>query len=297
VVGVSYKTEPNGPEEVVKAPLVFVSIQAIESARLFLLSNVPDPNDMIGHYLTYHTKGTVEMTFRGQPVWDEGPERTFQPRTSLGTLQLRDLYVIKDKKRPELTKGGKFSISDPFTMTPLIKAATRSSYRNAARPDLSKAKDVWGKALVERLLELRNQGGVAFSFTGETMSTHANRVELDPLAKDPWGLAAARVHYKHHRYDLAISKYCLDKMVDVMESSGGELRKYEPQAEANEGYGHNHGTLRAGTDPGASILDANCQSHTVKGLRVLDSAFMPTAGASNPTLTQIANAYRVCLNL
>lgn len=79
-----------------------------------------------------------------------------------------------------------------------------------------------------------------------------------------------------------------------MSASGGEVRKYDPQQETNEGYGHNHGTLRAGTDPGASVLDASCQSHTVKGLCVLDSAFMPTAGESNPTLTQIANGYRVC---
>jgi choline dehydrogenase-like flavoprotein len=32
----------------------------------------------------------------------------------------------------------------------------------------------------------------------------------------------------------------------------------------------------------------------VAGLYVLDSAWMPTSGASNPTMTQLANAYRVC---
>lgn len=200
----AYKTEPNGPEKVVKAPLVFVSIQAIESARLFLLSDFPDPNKMIGRYLTYHTDGTLEMTFKGQPVWDESPERVYQPRTSLGTLQLRDLYVIKDKSRPELTKGGKFSIYDPFTITPLIKCVTRTGMPQ-------RQKDLWGKALLERLLELRNQGGgVQFSFTGETLSVYDNRVELDLEVKDPWGLPAARTYYKHHPYDLTITRYCLD---------------------------------------------------------------------------------------
>lgn len=42
------------------------------------------------------------------------------------------------------------------------------------------------------------------------------------------------------------------------------------------------------------MLDESCRSHTVRGLYVLDCSWMPTAGASNPTLTQIANAYRVC---
>jgi choline dehydrogenase-like flavoprotein len=161
----------------------------------------------------------------------------------------------------------------------------------------SKAKDLWGKDLVDRLVELRNQGGVSFSFTGETMSLYDNRVELDNEVKDPWGVPVARVHYKHHDYDLAISKYCLDRVIQIMADSGGELRKLDYQTAANEGYGHNHGSLRAGKDPGASVLDENCQSYTVKGLYVLDSAFMPTAGASNPTLTQIANAYRVCHGL
>jgi choline dehydrogenase-like flavoprotein len=136
-----------------------------------------------------------------------------------------------------------------------------------------------------------------FSFTGETMSSYDNRVELHPTRVDPWGMPLAQVHYTHHAYDLAISEYCLRRVCDVMESAGGVLRKFDPQKSANEGYGHNHGTLRAGKDPGASVLDADCQSHTVRGLYVLDAAFMPTAGATNPTLTQIANAYRVCHGL
>jgi choline dehydrogenase-like flavoprotein len=72
------------------------------------------------------------------------------------------------------------------------------------------------------------------------------------------------------------------------------MRVNKPQTPSNPGYGHNHGTLRAGRDRAASVLDENCQSHQVEGLYVVDAAFMPTAGASNPSLTMIANAYRVC---
>ncbi len=287
VRGIAYKTEPGGAEQVLTAPLVFVSIQAIESSRLFLLSGVPDPNKMVGHYLTYHTKGSAELTFKGQPVWDEGPERLFQPRTSLGSLQLRDLYVIKDPAT-YLTKGGKFSIYDPLTVAPPIKTLRATGY------EPHRTKEPWGSDLVERLVELRNQGGVSFSFTGETLSMYDNRVELDDVEKDPWGLPAARVHYIHPQYDVDLSKYALEKVCQVMADAGGEIRRFDPQKPENPGYGHNHGTLRAGVDPGASVLDADCQSHTVRGLFVLDSSFMPTAGASNPTLTQIANAYRVC---
>lgn len=285
VRGVWYKTEPNGPEQFLGSSRVFVSVQAIESARLFLLSEVPDPNRLIGRYLTYHTKGAAELSFKGKPVWDEGSERQFQPRTALGSLQLRDLYVIKDSNT-FVRKGGKFSIYDPYTVLTPIRMI-----KEAAGLD---GKPLWGRALAERLAELRSTAGVSFSFTGETISHYDNRVELDPEVSDPWGVPVARTHYKHHAYDLELSKYALDRVAQVMVDAGAELRSNRPQEIANKGYGHVHGTLRAGRDPAASVLDAECQSHTVRGLYVLDAAFMPTAGASNPTLTQIANAYRVC---
>lgn len=291
IVGVEVKDGPSGTPQVLKAGRVIVSIQAIESARLFLISEIPDPNKLIGRYFTYHTKGTLEMVFKGQPVWDEGPHGIYQPRTAIGSLQMRDLYLIDDPKEPMLTKGGKFSLYDPFTVSPPIKAISRTGM------GAQKAKDLWGKDLVDRLVELRSQGGVQFSFTGETMSSYDNRVELHGTRQDPWGMPLAKVFYKHHDYDIKLSKYCLDRVATIMADAGGEMRKYDPQKTENDGYGHNHGSLRAGTDEGASVLDAHCQSWTVKGLTVLDSAFMPTAGASNPTLTQIANAYRVCEQL
>jgi choline dehydrogenase-like flavoprotein len=288
VVGVEWIGEPGSTPQVIEAPRVFVSIQAIESARLFLYSQIPNKN--VGKYLTYHTKGTAELTFPKQRSWDDGPDQRYQPKTSLGSLQLRDLYVIRDKNRPELTKGGKFSVYDPITVAPPIKAISRTGGKEMKA-------DLWGRDLVERLIELRDQGGVQFSFTGETMSMADNRVELDPVVKDPWGIPSARIFYKHHQYDLDISRYCLDRVVQIMTDAGGELRKLDPQKAANDGYGHNHGTLRAGKDPEQSVLDENCQSHDVEGLYVLDCSFMPTAGASNPTLTLIANAFRVCANV
>ena len=244
---------------------------------------------MIGHYLTYHPKSGADLMFKNKPVWSEDLGLEFQPRTAIGSLQLRDLYTIKDKST-YLTKGGKFSIYDPFTCTTplrLIKGASLGKDRP----------NVWGNDLVDYLRELRSEGGVSFSFTGEAMSVYSNRVELDGVRKDPWGIPLPKTFYHHHTYDRDLCKYAIDRVIQIMVDAGGELRKYDTQGEANLGYGHVHGALRAGIDPGTSVLDANCQSHTVDGLYVLDASFMPTAGASNPTITLIANAYRVCENV
>jgi choline dehydrogenase-like flavoprotein len=56
---------------------------------------------------------------------------------------------------------------------------------------------------------------------------------------------------------------------------------------------HQAGTARFGTDPAASVLDVNCKAHDLDNLYVVDSSFMPSVGAVNPTLTIIANALRV----
>jgi choline dehydrogenase-like flavoprotein len=244
---------------------------------------------MIGRYLTYHPKGDLSFTFPKKPVWDMGP--AYQPRTAIGSLQLRGLYSYKDKGKRR--KGGKFSVYDPYTCAPPIRMIKGASLG-------PEKKNVWGASLVQFLEELRSQAGVSFSFTGDALSVYDNRVELDrdtpgrKAVRDPWGVPVARTVYKHHDWDVQLSQYALNRAAEIMTEAGGEVRTNEPQRAVNAGYGHVHGSLRAGRDPGRAVLDENCQSHTVKGLYVLDAAFMPTAGASNPSLTLIANAYRVC---
>jgi choline dehydrogenase-like flavoprotein len=56
---------------------------------------------------------------------------------------------------------------------------------------------------------------------------------------------------------------------------------------------HPCGTLRFGSDPATSVLDASCRAHGIDNLYVADSSFMPTASGVNPSLTIAANALRV----
>jgi choline dehydrogenase-like flavoprotein len=285
--GVWYVTHPGDTEKFLPAKRVIVSVQTIQSARLFLLSGVPNLNGLVGRFLTYHAKGDGHYIFKNKRVWDPGPDhQQFQPVTAIGSLQLRGLYTYKDDNG-ELRKAGKFSVYDPFTCTTpirLVKAASLSATR----------KSVWGSDLIDYLKELRSLGGVSVSFTGDAMSLYDNRVELDPIVKDPWGIPVAKTFYVHDEWELSMSKFALNRISEVVVNAGGEIRKSEPQDAANPGYGHVHGSLRAGRDRGLSVLNEHCESHEVEGLYVLDAAWMPTAGASNPSITIIANAIRVC---
>lgn len=279
VRGVYYKTTHDGDEQFIGANKVIVATQADQSARLFLLSDIPDPNQMIGHYLTYHTKGTLEVVFPHLEPWSRSRPDGVQPVPSLGTLQIRDLYTI-DTADTDLRIGGKFSVYDPYTVGTPISTVARTG--------------LWGEALIERLKVLRSQPGAGFSFTGISLSNYDNRVELDPEVRDPWGLPVVRSHYQHHDYDIELSNYALDYLGAALERRGAEIINRKPQGRSNAGYGHMHGTLRAGSAPASSVLDEHCQSRTVNGLYALDASWMPTSGASNPSLTIMANAYRVC---
>lgn len=55
---------------------------------------------------------------------------------------------------------------------------------------------------------------------------------------------------------------------------------------------HEVGAARFGTDPSISVTDPNCQVHGIKGLFVVDSSVLPSAGALNTALTIIALALR-----
>ena len=59
------------------------------------------------------------------------------------------------------------------------------------------------------------------------------------------------------------------------------------------GVAHQVGTVRFGTDPKTSALDANCKAHELDNLYVIDGSFFVSSGAVNPALTIMANALRV----
>jgi choline dehydrogenase-like flavoprotein len=56
---------------------------------------------------------------------------------------------------------------------------------------------------------------------------------------------------------------------------------------------HQAGTVRAGADPLTSVLDADCRTHDIDNLFVVDSGFFPSLPVMNPALTIAANALRV----
>lgn len=60
---------------------------------------------------------------------------------------------------------------------------------------------------------------------------------------------------------------------------------------------HQAGTAQFGMNPHTSVLDRNCKAWDLENLYVVDASFQPSQGATNPTLTIVANAIRVAEHL
>jgi choline dehydrogenase-like flavoprotein len=119
--------------------------------------------------------------------------------------------------------------------------------------------------------------------------------------KDAQGLPVARITHRQHPNDIAMNDWFAARILELAQAcepvSAWRIRLPGlTEIDANtamRGSAHVHGTCRMGADPSRSVLDRHCRAHDVKNLWVVDGSCFPTAGGYNPTLTLLANAYRV----
>jgi choline dehydrogenase-like flavoprotein len=87
-----------------------------------------------------------------------------------------------------------------------------------------------------------------------------------------------------------------ERLLEIADAAGA-IEKWDPfpltEGQPMKGSSHLHGTCRMGDDPKTSVVDRWCRTHDVKNLWVVDGSFFPTSAGYNPTLTILANAYRV----
>ncbi len=60
---------------------------------------------------------------------------------------------------------------------------------------------------------------------------------------------------------------------------------------------HQCGTARMGADPATSVVEANCRSHDLENLYIVDASVLPTSAAVNPALTIAALALRTAAHI
>ena len=115
-------------------------------------------------------------------------------------------------------------------------------------------------------------------------------LDLDPLARDPFGIPRVRITHRIRENELTGASFMVERMAQWLDAAGAcQVRDAPaPVLEAR----HCYGGTRMGADPAESVVDAHGFAHEVPNLAILGTSTFPTTGGHNPTLTLQALAWR-----
>ena len=248
---------------------------AIESARLLLMSTSPrfptglaNGSDLVGRNVTFHEYSASVGTF-DDPIyaWAGG-----------GYVSASSFQFYNHDSSRGFVSGGHIAAAGVGIPLPI-------NWHLPGRP-------TWGAEAKQIDRELFSHS-MAVAMVLHDMPQHENRVDLDPEVVDALGLPVARITLTPHENDLTQGRFLVDRCGEILEAAGAKTadRVYPTRITGN--CSHQHGTTRMGDDPDSSVLDRSCRAHVVDNLFVVDGGPMPTATGANPTLTMMANAWRV----
>ncbi|MFD4864265.1 GMC oxidoreductase [Streptomyces sp. NPDC058412] len=258
----------DGSTEGFSADIVVVACGAVNSAALLLRSandkhpgGLANSSDVVGrHYMRHNNLALMAVSKEPNPT-------KFQK-----TLALNDWYLGADDW--DFPLGG---------IQMLGKSDADQIHGEAPR---------WAGAVTPDMpFEMLAHHAVDFWLCGEDLPLPESRVTLDSngdihLALDEKNNIAGLQRLRHklqgmlghlgmHEHHLLSHSIYLHKGMPIGATA------------------HQAGTVRFGTDPRSSALDADCKAHDLDNLYVVDTSFFPSIGAVNPSLTAIANALRV----
>jgi choline dehydrogenase-like flavoprotein len=258
-----------------EASLFMLACGAVESARLLLLSRsgrfptgLANGNDQVGRNATFHEYSAAIGAF-DDPVygWAGG-----------GYVGASTFEFMEHGEEHGFVGGCHVASAGVGIPLPI----------SFSLPD----GPVWGQAAKDADRKYFNHT-MAVGLVLHDLPQETNRVELDDTVTDAWGLPVARITHRPHPNDLAQGRWIIDRNAEILEAAGATevWRVYITRVTGN--CSHQHGTLRMGDDPETSVLDKSCRAHEVPNLYGIDGGPFPTSTGVNPTLTIMANAWRV----
>lgn len=124
---------------------------------------------------------------------------------------------------------------------------------------------------------------------GECLPYHQNRLSLDPVKTDRWGIPILNTHFEWGENERKMSAYIATDARKMLEAAGAvNIQTFGGNPGPGGGAVHEMGTARMGRDPKTSYLNAFNQAHDVPNLFVTDGACMTSSGCQNPSITYMA---------
>jgi len=286
--GVTYVDKTTNTDTQVRAKVVVLAASACETARLLLNSKsgrfpqgLANSSGVVGKYLT-DTTGTDVAGFI--------------PRLENGIPHNEDGVGGGHVFSPWWLDNGKLDFPRGYHIE-VWGGRNQPSYGFMGGIQNYPEFGGYGKALKDSYRRLYGTT-IGFSGRGEMIPNADSYCELDPEAKDQWGIPVLRFHWKWSDYEYKQVRHMQETFRALIAEMGGEV--FSPMPTKEQGYGiaaggqiiHELGCVRMGNNPATSVLNANCQAHDVKNLFVADGGPFVSQADKNPTWTIMALSMR-----
>lgn len=279
----------DGKEERVEARIFVVGAQAIESARLLLMSKSENfPNGLannsgqVGKNLIFSGGGSGSGEFYKADL----SENEWNQLKAFGVFVNRSFhqwYEIQDKAYPSPIKGGTIDFLMEHN-----NAITRAYYQKWDE----EGELVYGSQLKEKLrhyfTEVRT---LNFEVFADWLPSNDCYVKLSDQVKDKWGDPVAHIRIHGHDRDVEVGEYLASKAEQILAEMGA--KNISSNISGAPPPNLVAGGCRFGEDPKKSVLNSHCQAHELNNLFVTDGSWMPTGGSVTHTWTIYANSFRV----
>ena len=146
----------------------------------------------------------------------------------------------------------------------------------------------YGAAFKQSLIEDLGPWSLGISGWGETLPHEDNRVTLDPVVRDKWGVPAARIDVRWRENERAMDTDMMTAAAEMLDAAGCE--DVRPHGSTNPpGHCiHEMGGARMSRSAADGVLNGWNQSWDVKNLFITDGASMASSACQNPSITYMA---------
>jgi choline dehydrogenase-like flavoprotein len=273
--GVRYLHRVHQREGEVRGRAVVVACACVQSIALLLMSTSPrypkglaNSSGQLGRHFIPHFTGGIECVLEGlrgtRPVNDEGfLDHAYMPS------------FMHAKKRPYARSFG-----------------AQLNYQNRRLAGWAKSVAGFGRDY-KAAVKAAYPAFVQFTPYGEMLPNPQSYVDLDTERTDKFGLPLARRHVRWGQNEEALFNDMVRWSLAILEKAGAELLTVPAGPAPN----HELGGCRMGHDRRTSVVDADCRTHDVTNLYVVDGSVFPSASEKNPTHTIMALAVRAADHL
>jgi choline dehydrogenase-like flavoprotein len=287
--GVVFIDKTSGAERRARGRIVVLAASACESVRILLNSKsaqfphgLANSSGKVGRYLM----DTVGAGVTGQiPALENLPPHNEDGAGGMHVYSPWWLYREQLAGKLDFARGYHIEIG-----------AGRHMPSFGSTAGLSRFVGGYGRQLKQ---DMRRYYGSFVNLVGrgEMIPNEDSYCEIDPQAKDRWGIPALRFHWKWSDHETRQALHMQRTFAQVIEAMGGRvLDKLDSdgrKAIAPGGYIiHEIGGAIMGSDAKTSVVNQWCQSWDVKNLFLTDGAPFPSNADKNPTLTIMALAWR-----